>query len=150
MGDISERQYKRLKKPFVIRFRVRQDEEFSDVFGGWNIVTAEDLSARGTLFIYDQQLEVGAILELKINFPAFENPITCKAKVVRVEQLKHSAFYHVAIMFTAIDGKEKKILNSAVDNACSMNEDLNAADHNPTLINPVENESDNQLNQENI
>ena len=70
MGDISERQYKRLKKPFVIRFRVRQDEEFSDVFGGWNIVTAEDLSARGTLFIYDQQLEVGAILELKINFPA--------------------------------------------------------------------------------
>ena len=49
-----------------------------------------------------------------------------------------------------ISERQYKILNSAVDNACSMNEDLNAADHNPTLINPVENESDNQLNQENI
>jgi len=146
MGDISDRQYKRLKKPFVIRFRVHQDDDFSDVFGGWNIVTAEDLSAGGALFIYDQQLEVGSMLDLKINFPAFENPITCNAKVVRVEQLKHSAFYHIAIMFTDIKDNEKEILNSAVDSACSINQNLNAAEHSPTRINPP----DKQINKEDI
>ena len=150
MGDIADRQYKRLKKPFVIRFRVRQDEAFSDVFGGWNIVTAEDLSAGGALFIYDQQLEVGAVLDLKINFPAFENPITCNAKVVRVEQLKHSAFYHIAIMFTDIKDNEKEILNSAVDSACSINQSLNAAEHTPTIIKPISNEPDKQINQEDM
>ena len=111
----DRRRYKRIKTPFMIRFRAIP-KEGGTVPPEWNMVTARDLGAGGVLFNHDSKIELETNLEMKINFPAFEGPIECKGRVIRVEAPRFSGnIYRIAVIFTEIDEKDKEVLDRTAE-----------------------------------
>jgi len=109
-GGSERRQYKRIKKPFVIRFRQKDDAE-----GDWSMVTAKNLSANGVMFTYDKLLPKDSFLDLKINFPGIGGPIECMAKTVRFEKHPNAMLLNIAVMFTDIAESAKNIINETAE-----------------------------------
>ncbi|HLD41048.1 MAG TPA: ATPase, T2SS/T4P/T4SS family, partial [Candidatus Omnitrophota bacterium] len=77
-----------------------------------------NISAGGLVFISDEPLAIGAVLELKIELPN-EAPIDCLARVVRVEErqasLSSKPSYDTAICFLDIAGSQRSQLNKYIE-----------------------------------
>lgn len=111
----EKRRYERIKKHFVVRFRIKPGQPQSGSLTGWNIVTLQDLGAGGILFNYDQEIEVGTLIDLKINFPPLRTPIDCVARVVRVEKPPLPPIVRIAAVFVNIGKKEKGLVEKAAE-----------------------------------
>jgi len=109
-GGPERRQCKRIRKPFVIRFRQKDDAE-----SGWSMVTAKNLSATGAIFPYDKPLPKDSFLDLKINFPGIGESIECMAKTVRFEKYPNASLLNIAVMFTDIAESAKNIINETAE-----------------------------------
>jgi len=107
----KKRKYKRIKKPFIVRFQKLTKDGKSGVFPGWDIVSVQDLGAGGVLFNYDDKFEMDSRLEFKINFPTLVEPIGCKGKVIRIEKEINSSRVRIASIFTDINEEEKNEIN---------------------------------------
>jgi hypothetical protein len=110
MGQ-ERRKHKRIEQQFIARFQVRPHDSSQEAFKGWDIVTVRNLSAGGVNFNYDKDLGVGAVLDFKVNFPDYEPPISCLAKVLRVDDAPYGLF-HIAAEFSGVDEKEKKMIEN--------------------------------------
>ncbi|MCK5450722.1 MAG: PilZ domain-containing protein [Candidatus Omnitrophica bacterium] len=104
----NKREYKRIQKPFIVRFRVKPEKDLGGFFPGWDIVTAQNLSAGGILFNYDQRIELTSKLDLKINFPTMRGIIDCSGKVLRMDEIPNSARIRVAVIFADLNPRDKK------------------------------------------
>jgi len=104
----ERRKCKRIKRQFMARFR----EEFSD---GWDMVTVCNFGAGGVLFNYNKKVELGTIMDFKINFPMAEKSIPCKGKSIRIEEPFKSHVYHIAAEFIEIDRKDSELVNNAAE-----------------------------------
>lgn len=114
-GGKDRRRHKRIKMPFMIRFRILPGEG-EEASPEWNMVTARNLGAGGVLFNYDKRIRLDTNLEMKISFPAFDAPIECRGRVIRVEEPRFGGnIYHLAVVFTEIDEKDKNILDRAAE-----------------------------------
>ncbi len=65
-NDQERRKYKRIKKQYMARLRIKQYEGLEISSAEWGIVALKDLSAGGALFYYIKYLVLGSILDLKI------------------------------------------------------------------------------------
>lgn len=77
-----------------------------------------NISAGGLVFISEEPLAIGAVLELKIELPN-EPPIDCLSRVVRVEErqasLSAKPSYDTAICFLDIAGSQRSQLNKYIE-----------------------------------
>ncbi len=77
-----------------------------------------NISAGGLVFISEEPLAIGAVLELKIELPN-EPPIDCLSRVVRVEErqasLSAKPSYDTAICFLDITGSQRSQLNKYIE-----------------------------------
>ena len=71
-----------------------------------------DISAGGLAFISDRPLDMGSILELKIEVPD-EKTIECLSRVVRIEELEKA--YSIAVCFLDIASGGRAILEGYLD-----------------------------------
>ena len=113
----ERRKYKRTKKPYTIRFRVKQFEGDETIPTGWDMVAVKDLSAGGAFFICtcNKSLEVGSLLDLKIDVSTAIPTINCVGKVIRSDKLLSPSVFCIAIEFTEIDEKEKEMINTTIE-----------------------------------
>ncbi len=111
---IEKRKYERIEKPFKVSFRIIPLVAQRMVSTDWNTVTVKDFGAGGVHFNYDENLEIGALLDLKIGFPQITPAIHCIGKVIRVEESQPSSMFSIAIEFKEIDVQEKEMINNAV------------------------------------
>lgn len=109
----ERREYKRIKKHFIAKFRVEHKGEPTS--GSWEMVTVENLGAGGVLFNYDKKIEVGSLLDLKINFPGLKDPIECEGKVVRIEEMPHPCLFRIATVFIKLDEGQRGIINKVAE-----------------------------------
>jgi type II secretory ATPase GspE/PulE/Tfp pilus assembly ATPase PilB-like protein len=58
-----------------------------------------DLSAGGLLFLAQEPLAAGSVLELKLEIPDGEDPLECLGRVVRTEEVESGKFYETAVCF---------------------------------------------------
>jgi hypothetical protein len=63
----EKRKYRRIEKPFMARFRVKQFEGVDTPLTNWEAVTLKDVSVGGTLFNYKKNLGFNSLLDLKID-----------------------------------------------------------------------------------
>lgn len=110
----ERRKHKRIEQQFIARFQVRPHGSSQETFKGWDMVTVRNLSAGGVNFNYDKDLGVGTVLDFKVNFPDYEPPISCQAKILRVEDAPYGLF-HIAAEFSGIDKKEKQMIEDLAD-----------------------------------
>ena len=79
-----------------------------------HISSTENISAGGLLFVSNELLPLGSILELKIPLPDGDRPIQCLARVLRVEEIIAEKTYDIAVCFLDISGAERARLNKYV------------------------------------
>lgn len=78
------------------------------------IAATKNISAGGLLFSSPQPLAPGLIVELQIELPQ-ETPLTCLARVVRVEEIEAGRLYHIAVCFLDLSGADRLRLNRFVE-----------------------------------
>ncbi len=105
---MNKRKYKRKEKPFMIRFRTIPSTD-------WDIVNVKDLSAGGIFFHHTKDLAIGMLLDLKIHVPTSMLPINCVGEIIRIDKLKSTSMYGIAVKFTEIGEQEKELINKAVE-----------------------------------
>jgi hypothetical protein len=80
-------------------------------------VTLHNLSEGGTFFIYNMDLGVGTLLDLKIEAPKAMLNINCVGEVIRIKQLRPASMFCTAIKFIDIGEQEKEAINTAIEKA---------------------------------
>ncbi len=111
----ERRKYKRIEKPYMVRLRVKHHEGLKTSSAGWDWVVLKDLSAGGALCSYNKHLEIGTLLDLKIEVSTSTPTINCVGRVTRIEQSQPPSTLHFAIEFEDIDEQEKKLINKIAE-----------------------------------
>ncbi len=115
---MNKRKYKRIEKPYnMARFRIRSEEAQETESDDWDSVILRNLSEGGTFFIYKKDLEIGTLLNLKIDAPKAMLKINCVGKVTRNKQFQPTSMFCIAIKFIDIGEQEKEMINTAVEKA---------------------------------
>ncbi len=113
----ERRKYKRTGKPYhTVRFRTKRHERLQTSSAGWDWVVLKDLSVGGALFSYDKYLEIGTLLDLKIDVSTFTPDINCIGRVTRIEKSQLHTTNHFAIEFEDLDEQAKELINKIVEN----------------------------------
>ena len=113
----ERRKYKRIEKLYMAGVRVKQHEGHEKGSTGWDSVTLHNLSVGGTFFTYKKDLEIGALLDLKIDIPETMLTINCVGKVIRIDKPKSTSMYSTAIKLIDIGEQEKGAIYTAVAEA---------------------------------
>ncbi len=75
----------------------------------------KNLSAGGIkINYYKKKLEIGSLLELRIEFIKSIPTISCIGRVVRIEDAHANAMFRMGVEFTEIDDKEREVINTTV------------------------------------
>lgn len=73
----------------------------------WSLVTTQDFSAGGTLFVYDQPVREGQRLFVRLQFA--DRQIECKARVIRFSGSK--PLLNVAVAFEWVHEKDRQAVD---------------------------------------
>ncbi len=111
----ERRKYKRREKLYMAGVRVKQHEDHKKGSTGWDSVTLHNLSVGGTFFTYKKDLEIGALIDLKIDIPESMLNVYCVGEVTRIEQFKSTSMFFTAIKFIEIGEQEKEMINTTVE-----------------------------------
>lgn len=116
MYEISEkRKYKRIEKPYIIRFRIKPYENRGVVSKDWDMVAVNDLGAGGISFNSSRNMKPGATLDLTIGFSTSMPPIECRGIVTRVKKHPNTFTFCIASAFTEIDEHIKEMINKTAE-----------------------------------
>ena len=110
----ERRKDKRREKLYMAEVRVKRHEGHETVSTGWDSATLHNLSVGGTFFIYRKDLEIGTLLDLKIDGIETMRTIKCVGKVTRAEQFQSTSMFCTAIKFINIRKKDKETINTNV------------------------------------
>jgi hypothetical protein len=111
----ERRKYRRIEKPFIARFRIKQYEGLEMSSTKWDMVQARDISAGGLAFIYTKNLGFNSLLDFKIDISRSTPTINCVGKIIRVEDPQPPSMCHIATEFTEIDKQEKEMIKTAFE-----------------------------------
>lgn len=111
----ERRQYKRIKKNFIAKFRPRSDKPNIYDQESWEMVTTQNLGARGVLFNYDKEIPVGSLIDMFINFPHVKNPVNCTGKILRIDRSSSSSLLKIAANFIDISKEDQHGINKAAE-----------------------------------
>lgn len=112
---LEKRKFKRLKKPFIIRFRTIPIVAQRMLPPDWDMVVAKDLSAGGVLFNSKENLDIDSLINIKIDISKFTPTINCVGKIIRSDGTQPSSMFRIATEFTMIDEQEKEMINKTVE-----------------------------------
>ena len=110
----ERRQYKRIKKNFIARFRLKQ-ENLAESRENWEMVTTQNLGAGGILFGYDKEIPLGSLIDILINYPHIKNPVSCIGKILRIDRDSPSSFLKIAANFIEISQQDQQEINRAAE-----------------------------------
>jgi len=111
----ERRRYKRIRKNFVAKFRLKCDRSGIESAENWEMVTTHDLSAGGVLFNYDKEISVGSLVDMFINFPQVKTPINCVGKILRIGRSNPLSLLKIAANFIDIKEEDKQEINRAAE-----------------------------------
>ena len=116
MYKLSEnRKYKRIEKPYIVRFRIKPYENQDVVSKDWNMVAVNDLGAGGISFNSNRNMKTGATLDLKIGFSTSLPPIECRGVVTRVKKYPNTSTFCISSAFTEIGEHIKELINKTAE-----------------------------------
>jgi len=114
--ELEKSKYKEIVTPYIARFRVKQYEGQEKPSLDWNIVAVKNLSAGGIIInYYNENIEIGTFLDLKIDFVKSIPTINCIGKVIRIEESRLNSMFRIATEFTEIDEQEREMINTTVE-----------------------------------
>ena len=111
----DKRAYVRLDSNINIRFKVfhSPEELFTRGYTPEQFSITKNISAGGLVFISDEQLAFGTVIELSIDLPQTQETVQCLARVVRVKELDKNK-YDAAVCFLDLTGSQRTKLDKYV------------------------------------
>jgi len=103
----EQRRYIRLKTHHLLKYRIIRDETEIISF-------SRNISAGGVLFFIRQDLPLNCVIDLKINFPFYPEPVTVIAKIVRKDYSKVKGGYEMGAEFINIEDGVQDFLNQKI------------------------------------
>ena len=79
------------------------------------LISLKDVGAGGIRLRTPDNIPLFSLLELKINFPFLDYPVTAIAKVIWSKKLKKSGLYELGAEFTQIDEPARKAINEQIN-----------------------------------
>ena len=114
--ELGKKKYKVIVAPYIARFRNKQWDSRNRPSLDWNIVAVKNLSAGGIMLdYYKKNLNIGSILELKIEFIESKPTISCIGRVVRIEDTHTNSMFRIATEFAEINDLDREIINTTVE-----------------------------------
>ncbi|MFA4991268.1 MAG: ATPase, T2SS/T4P/T4SS family [Candidatus Omnitrophota bacterium] len=112
----DRRAYVRLDKNINLRYKTfsSKQELFKRGFTAEQLSVTKNISGGGLLFISEETLAVGSIIELTVELPDGEKAIECLARVIRIEEIEEEKNYNVAVCFLDITGADRARMNKYV------------------------------------
>jgi c-di-GMP-binding flagellar brake protein YcgR len=107
----KRRKYKRIEKPYMTRFQVKQYKGLEISSAEWDMVALKDLSAGGVFFYSSKNLGIDSLLDLKIDVSADSPPIKCVGIVLRVKKQQDTSIFGIAAAFMEIGAQDKEMIN---------------------------------------
>ncbi len=101
--------------PFSIRFRIIPLIAIRKISHVWNSVAIKSFGTDGFCFSYNENLEVGSLLDLKIDFLEIGHTTHCIGEIERIELCKPSSLYNISIRFKEIERQEKEMMKNIVE-----------------------------------
>lgn len=74
----------------------------------------KNISAGGLLFVSDEILPVGVVLDLRVELAGGKEAVECLARVTRVEDTGRDKNYDIAVCFLDITSAQRKLLNEYI------------------------------------
>ncbi len=113
----ERRKYKRIEKPYMARFQIKQYKESEISSAEWDMVALKDLSAGGVFFYSSKNLGIGSPLDLKIDLSTTTPSVECVGTVIRIKKQQYTSIFGIAAAFTKIGAQEKEMINTTVEKA---------------------------------
>jgi general secretion pathway protein E/type IV pilus assembly protein PilB len=112
----GKRAFVRLDSRVNVRYKVFKSlEELSRKgYKPENFSVTENVGAGGLLIYAAEAMMVGSVAELKLELPDSEEPVSCLAKVVRVEEIEPEKRYHIAVQFLDVTSSDRARINKFV------------------------------------
>lgn len=118
MFHIDERRkYQRIEKPYILRFRTKEDGNQMMTTSSWDLVAVKNMSAGGVLFRYPENLGVNSSLELKIGISQSTPVINCIGKIIRIERPQPNSMFRITTEFTEIEEAERNMIDTTIGEA---------------------------------
>ncbi len=123
-GAVSEtslqderRGFIRLNNSINLRYKVFRTEEelFGRGFRPEEFSITRNLSAGGLLFISNESLPFGSILELNVDLPVAQETVQCLSRVVRVSESERKGMFDIAVCFLDLTGAQRAKLEQYVE-----------------------------------
>lgn len=115
----KKREYKRKVfdngNPCMARFRVKQYEGQETSSTNWYNVDVKNLSAGGMLFHCNKKLQIGSLLDWKIEVSKSMPTVNCVGKIIRNYKAQSNSMFSNAIEFTEIDEQEGRMINTTIE-----------------------------------
>jgi len=117
-NEYDSRAYVRVRDKVGIRYAtVRQDKDNPNKISTEKVEhfsVTKDISAAGIRFISGYSIEIGTILELKIQFDKTQKSVDCLAKVCRIEDDTLSSMFNVCAYYLDISSADRVRLDNFV------------------------------------
>ena len=99
-----------------LRYKVLslKEGQLRQSFNPEQLSASKNISAGGLVFIADEPLTVGSIVELKIELGPVDS-IECLAKVIRTEEKEPEKSYDIAVCFLDITSAQRQALSKYVE-----------------------------------
>jgi len=94
----ERRKYRRIEKPYMARFRIKQYEGLEMSSTEWDMVPLRDISAGGLAFNYSKNLGFNSLLDIKIDI--FSSTINCVGKIIRIDRPQPHSMFRIATVIS--------------------------------------------------
>jgi hypothetical protein len=111
----KRRKYRRIEKPFMARFRIKQYEGLEMSSTEWDMVPVKDISAGGLLFNYTTNLGIDSLLDFIIDISPSTPTINCVGKIIRIDRPQPHSMFRIATEFTEIEDQEKEMISTTIE-----------------------------------
>jgi len=116
-SDRDRRIFMRLNEKVDIQFRLfGPGSSPAKASAVQKFTKTKNVSAGGLLFVSNEQMPLGSIVELKIALPDSSERIECLARVIRIEQKLGEENYNVAVCFLDITSAQRALLDAYIKN----------------------------------
>jgi c-di-GMP-binding flagellar brake protein YcgR len=113
----EQRKYDRLKAYHLAKYKLLSTKEPRpgyDTAAIKDIGAGKDIGGGGICLLVKDFIPVSSIIDIKINFPKLDNPISAVARVVWIKHLKRHNLYELGAQFTEIDESARKAIDEQV------------------------------------
>ncbi|GMQ84107.1 MAG: hypothetical protein BMS9Abin06_0864 [Gammaproteobacteria bacterium] len=89
-----------------------------------DVVLVQDISEGGMLFQFGRALPMATVCKLNFTLPGREDPISCKVKVRRVEELTEGDQYRIGASIMQMKPGDKRALKAFIRSLADLNADV--------------------------